>query len=110
MSEPILVVDDEEAAPEPARLIGPAPVTDGSALTRSVKDIDREVEDMRRACRNTLRVAGLICSNAVLRSLWMPVGSIIEVFKHEHRKTVVRMKTQWGALSGGVDMVAGLTR
>ena len=101
------MVDDEEAALEPERLIGPAPVTDESALARSVKDSDREVEDMRRACRNTLRVAGLIYSNAVLRSLWMPVGSVIEVFKHEHRKTVVRMKTQWGALSWSVDMSNG---
>ena len=81
----VLVVDDEEAAPEPERLIGPAPVADGSTLTRSVKDSDREVEDVRRACRITLHVAGLIYSNAVLRSLWMLVGSLIEVFKHEHR-------------------------
>lgn len=107
----LALLDDDELGDSGVRGEGPLLVVprDGAPedLSRNVRDSDREVERLRRSCRNTLQVAALIYSNRVLKGLWLLVGTIVEVFKHEHNKTVQQLKTQKGAMSWHIRMALG---
>lgn len=81
-------------------------VDNSAAGDRTVRNSDREVENLRKAFRNTMHLAGVIFANSELRSLWMIVGAIVEVSKYEHRQKVTRLNTQWSASDWHSDMAS----